>query len=200
MSNAALPAATAISPDSGTQGAALRRWQRKLLNVFAILLLAMMGLIALQVLCGLWGVNALVRFDPPVVLLGSSLNQNTILDLQWFLLAIVGLVPAALVWQMDRHVRVDFIWQTLPPHQQRRIELTGHLLFTAPFLFMSVPAAWRFVQRSFASNEATSHGGLTHLFLVKATLPIGLGLLALVLMLDIWRLLRGGLSAPGDRR
>jgi len=200
MSNATPPAVPGPSPEPGTQRAVLPRWQRRLLDAFAILLLAMMGLIALQVLCGLLGVNALIRFDQPVVLLGSSLNQNTILDLQWFLLAIVGLVPAALVWQMDRHVRVDFIWQRLAPHQQRRVELSGHLLFTAPFLFMSVPAAWRFVQRSFASNEATSHGGLTHLFMVKATLPIGLGLLALVLMLDIWRLLRGGLSAPGDRR
>jgi TRAP-type mannitol/chloroaromatic compound transport system permease small subunit len=171
--------------------AAMVPWQRRVLDAFAVLLLAMMGLIVLQVIGGVLGLNEIVRFDSPVFLLGSSLNQNTILDLQWFLLAVTGLLPAALVYLQDRHVRVDFIWQRLAPPSRRRIELVGHAIFSAPFLAMSLPAAWRFVERSFVSGESTSHGGITHLFAVKATLPIGLGLLAIVLLIDTWQLLSG---------
>jgi TRAP-type mannitol/chloroaromatic compound transport system permease small subunit len=183
-----------------TADPAMPRWQRRALDAFALLLLAMMTLIVLQVLSGVLGLNELMRFDKPVFLLGSSLNQNTILDLQWFLLAVIGLVPAALVWLQDRHVRVDFVWQRLTLPSRHRIELIGHVLFTAPFLAMSLPAAWRFTQRSFVSAESTSHGGLTDLFVVKATLPIGLGLLAVVLLADTWRLLRGMRQPSGPAR
>ena len=166
------------------------RWHDAVLNVFGSLLLLLMGLIGLQVLASAIGINPILSFDQPMILLGQSLNQNTLTDLQWFVLALVGLTPASLIWLLDRHVRVDFLWQNFSDRTRIDLELIGHLLFSVPFLFMSLPASWRFVMRAFNSHEMTSHGGLTHLFLVKATLPIGLGLLAIVLAYDFWRLAR----------
>jgi len=184
VSTKTLPARKAVGPVSPAP------WHDAVLNVFGVLLLVLMGLIGIQVLASVLGINPLISFDRSVFLLGQSLNQNTLTDLQWFVLAIVGLLPAALIFLLDRHVRVDFLWQRFSVKTRINLELTGHLLFTVPFLFMSLPASWRFVMRSFNSNEMTSHGGLTDIFIVKATLPIGLGLLAAVLVWDIAQLVR----------
>lgn len=164
------------------------KWQKITLDVFGIFLLLLIGLIALQVAISFFGFNHIFTFETEKFLVGKSINQNTIVDFQWLILAIISLIPAALVWILDKHVRVDFLWNKFSTRRQNLIELVGHVIFTAPFLFLSLPASWKFVSRSFASNEMTSHGGMTDLYIAKATLPIGLGLLSLVLLIDLWRI------------
>lgn len=182
------------APPKAVGAVAPAGWHNRVLNVFGVLLLILMGLIGVQVLASALGINPLVSFDGPVLLLGQSLNQNTLADLQWFTLSMIALMPASLVWLLDRHVRVDFLWQGFSSRTRLAIEFAGHLIFTLPFLFMSLPASWRFMMRAFNSGEMTSHGGMTHIFVVKAMLPLGLGLLALVLVIDFIRLIRASLA------
>lgn len=170
-------------------------WQRFVLNVFGMVFLLMIALIALQVVAAFFGWNPLVQFQSNVFFLGQSINQNTLTDLQWALLSVIALMPAWLVWLQDGHVRVDFLWLKFSACTQNRLELVGHLLFSIPFLVLSLPAAWMFAARSFASGEMTSHGGITDLFLVKSTLIVGLLSLAVVLVFDIFKRLRAFFAA-----
>jgi TRAP-type mannitol/chloroaromatic compound transport system permease small subunit len=166
------------------------KWQKITLDVFGVFLLLLIGLIAIQVAVSFLGFNHIITFETEKFLVGKSINQNTIVDFQWLVLAIISLLPAALVWSLDKHVRVDFLWNKFSTRRKNLIELIGHVIFTAPFLFLSLPASWKFVSRSLTSNEMTSHGGMTDLYIAKATLPIGLGLLSLVLLIDIWRIVK----------
>jgi len=91
---------------------------------------------------------------------------------------------------MDRHVRVDFIYDKRSPKTKARINLIGNLLFAVPFFVLVLPAAWNFMLRAWSSDEGSRNGGLNDLWLIKSILPLGLGLLALALAVETIRLLK----------
>ena len=161
-------------------------WQKHVLNVFAILVLFLIAAISIQVFCSLLDINPLLAFDQSVVFFGKAITLNSLLDLQWHFLCMIGLLPAGIVWLMNSHVRVDFIYAEQSKRNKAIIELVGHMVFVVPFLFMSVPAAWAFMMSAYTSGQGSRNDGLNDLFLVKATLPFGLLLLALVLLYDVF--------------
>ncbi|WP_417719985.1 TRAP transporter small permease subunit [Salipiger sp.] len=164
--------------------------ERLSLTVLGACLVGMMFVIVVQVACSAFDLNPLVAFDRARSLVGGAITLNSLLDLQWHLLVITGLLPAGLVWMMDGHVRVDFLYQTFRPRRQARINLAGNLIFAAPFLALALPAAWNFTSRAWRSDEGSSNGGLADLWLIKAILPLGLALLAVAVLVECWRLLR----------
>ncbi|MEO9897661.1 MAG: TRAP transporter small permease subunit [Paracoccaceae bacterium] len=156
----------------------------------ALALLVLMAAIVMQVVCSAFDVNPIVGFESAVALVGKAVTLNSLLDLQWHLLVIVGLLPAGIVWLMDSHVRVDFIYQNRTDTSKARINLLGNVLFAAPFLALALPAAWDFAQRAWTSDEGSRNGGLNDLWLIKAVLPLGLTLLALAIVFETFRLIR----------
>lgn len=153
------------------------------------LIVLMFGIVA-QVVCSLFDVNPVAVFDRAYILVGDEITLNSLLDFQWHLLVIAGLFPAGLVWLMDRHVRVDFMYQRQSEKTQARINLAGNLVFAAPFFALVLPAAWTFVERAWTSDEGSRNAGINDLWLIKSILPLGLGLLALAVLIESLRLMR----------
>ncbi|MGP1396431.1 MAG: TRAP transporter small permease subunit [Inquilinaceae bacterium] len=182
---------------AGTAGRA-PVWETWTLNFFAGLTILLMVAIAVQVACSFFDINPLVAFTTAVPVLGRAVTLNSLLDLQWHFLVIIGLLPSALVWRRDRHVRVDFLYAGWTPRRRAWIDLIGHLLLTAPFLAMCIPASWAFMERAWVSAEMSPNGGLTDRFLIKAMLPAGFVLLAAALVADLPGLARRALGR-GDR-
>lgn len=160
------------------------------LGALAVALLALMLAIVAQVVLSALDINPVLAFDGDLPLLGRAITLNSLLDAQWHLLVLAGLLPAGLVWLSDGHVRVDFLYQGRSPRTRARIDLLGNLLFAAPFLALALPAAWSFMRRAWTSDEAARNGGLNDLWLIKAVLPLGLALLALAVVIETLRLLR----------
>ena len=160
------------------------------LGAMAIAVIVLMCLIVLQVLFSSLDVNPILSFAETRAVLGKAITLNSLLDLQWHLLVVVGLLPAGLVWTRDQHVRVDFLYQARGPRWRARLNFTGNLIFAAPFFALVLPASWGFVQRAWRSDEASRNGGINDLWLIKAVLPIGLGLLALAVLIETIRLIR----------
>ena len=163
----------------------------QLLGPFAVLLLILMLAIGLQVFASRFDLNPLLEFSEKLPLLGKALTLNSLLDFQWHLLCIIGLLPAGIVWIRDKHVRVDFLFSQLNRRKQATIDLIGHFVFTLPFLIMSIPASWSFMMSAYNSGQGSTGNGLNDLFLVKATLPLGLTILALVVVWDVVRQVKG---------
>ena len=161
-------------------------WKRLPLNIFAVIILMLIAAISLQVLFSLFDINPIVSFENPVFLFGKAITLNSLLDLQWHFLCLIGLLPAAIVWLKDGHVRVDFLYDRQSAHRKNLIELLGHCIFSIPFFVMAVPAAWQFMMSAYRSGQGSSNDGLNNLFLVKSALPIGLGLLAIVVVWDFF--------------
>ncbi|MEX0285633.1 MAG: TRAP transporter small permease subunit [Paracoccaceae bacterium] len=160
------------------------------MTVLAIAMVILMLAIVLQVLCSALDINPLASFDAGLPLLGDAITLNSLLDFQWHLLVLVGIVPVGLVWLSDKHVRVDFLYDTRSDRWKARLNLLGNLLFAAPFFFLILPASWNFMQRAWTSDEGSRNGGLNDLWLIKAVLPLGLALLLLAIALETYRLLR----------
>jgi len=165
---------------------AKRDWAQLPLNLFAAIILLLIAAISFQVFFSLFDINPIASFESKLPLIGKAITLNSLLDLQWHFLCIVGLLPAAIVWLKDGHVRVDFIYNRQSVRRKNVIELFGHLIFSVPFFVMAVPAAWQFMMSAYRSGQGSSNDGLNELFLVKATLPLGLGLIALVLAWDFY--------------
>lgn len=172
-------------PSEARQG-----FPRAVLTGFALLIILLMLAIAAQVGASLLGINPLARFDGEVFILGSAITLNSLQDLQWHLLVIVALLPAWLVWRIDRHVRVDFLYSGLRPRTRHAVDLAGNLIFALPFLAMSIPAAWNFTMRAWRTDEGSANAGLNDIWLIKAALPAGLTLLALAVLWESVHLVR----------
>ena len=167
------------------------RLHNALLGICAWGVILLMLAIVAQVVFAFFDVNPIMSFVEARPLIGKAVTLNSLLDLQWHLLAVIALLPAGLVWLRDRHVRVDFFYGARTARQKNWIDGIGHLALTAPFLALCLPASWRFVERAWATDEGSTNSGLNDLWLVKSVLPLGLGLLALVLIYDMVRILRG---------
>lgn len=117
-------------------------------------------------------------------------------EAQWHLYAVGFLAAIAYGVRTDSHVRVDVVHERLSPRMQAWIELYGILLLGLPFCALVVYFGIPFVSESFATGEVSpSPGGLPGRFLIKAALPLGLGLVALAFFA---RLLRVGRQLFGS--
>ena len=167
-----------------------KRVEQMCLSLLGAGLIVLMAAIVAQVVCSALGINPLVALESAHLLIDDAITLNTLLDFQWHLLVTTGLLPAGLVWLMDRHVRVDFIYDGRSAKTKARINLIGNLLFAVPFFVLVLPAAWSFMLRAWTSDEGSRNDGLNDLWLIKSIIPLGLGLLALALVIETIRLLK----------
>lgn len=158
--------------------------------VLAVLLIILMLAVVLQVVANAFDVNPLVEFNAAVLLLGDAVTLNSLLDLQWHLLVVLGLIPAGLVWLRGGHVRVDFLYQHYAPRWRARLDLAGAAIFAIPFFALILPASWAYMQRAWRTDEGPRNGGLEDLWLIKAVLPLGLAILAFYILVEVMRLVR----------
>lgn len=166
----------------------LKQLSARSLEALAIALVLLMLAIVAQVLFSALDINPVLTFSERLPLLGDAITLNSLLDFQWHLLVIVGLVPAGLVWLRNKHIRVDFLYAGQPAPRKRLIDLAGNILFAVPFFVLMIPAAWAFMERAWRSGEGSRNGGLDDLWLIKAVLPLGISLLALAVLIETVRL------------
>lgn len=163
----------------------------------ATLLLVLIGAISLQVLCSAFSINPLLTFSRKLPLIGDALSLNSLLDFQWHLLVVIGLLPAGLVWLKNQHVRVDYFYSKLSASRRSVVDVIGGVVFALPFFFLIIPASVNFAQRAWKSSEGSRNNGLNDLWLIKSVLPVGMALLALAVLLEILRRIKNNHSSPG---
>ena len=150
----------------------------------AVLLLILIGAISLQVLCSALSINPLLTISERLPFIGDAVTLNSLLDFQWHLLVMIGLIPAGIVWLKDKHVRVDFFYTKQSNRVRLTIDLLGNLVFALPFLWLMIPASVDFARRAWRSGEGSRNNGLEDLWIIKSILPFGLSLLALAVVVE----------------
>lgn len=173
---------------------------RILMRIGAIAILLMIVAIIVQVAASRAGVTTIYDIDGDWPLFGSAITLNSMTDLQWYLLALVALVPAGVVWLRDGHVRVDFAYSRLAPRGKAVIDLLGHLVFALPFLAYMIPDAWELGMKSFARGEASPNGGLIDRYLPRMAMPVCFALLLCAIVFEAWRVIRSLRVARGGGR
>jgi TRAP-type mannitol/chloroaromatic compound transport system permease small subunit len=174
------------------------RASNALLNLFAVFVIAMVPVIALQVLVSRLGITNLLTFQHPKFLFGTAITLNSLTDLQWYLMAFIAIGPMAIVWHMDRHVRVDFAYGAFSERGRSLVELLGHAVYTLPFLIMCIPASYTMMMQAYARGEKSANAGLTDRFLVKGVVPFSLSLVLIIVLAGLLPHLRR-LLKPGQQ-
>jgi len=163
---------------------------RVILKIAAVAVIVMMIAILVQVGASRMGVTTVIALPNAWPVFSDAITLNSLADLQWYLLALVALIPAGVILLRDQHVRVDFIYSNVGPRWKTVIDLLGHAVFALPFLVFIVPDAWELAVKSFARGEASPNGGLTDRYLPRGAMPVGFALLLLAIVFETCRKLR----------
>ena len=126
-------------------------------------------------------------------------SPNAWLEIQWYLFGAMFLLAAGYALKHEEHVRVDVVFSRLNPRQQAWVDVFGTILFLMPAAiligWMSIPS----VVNSFRIGEMSSDAGGLLRWPMKATIPLGFGLLALQGIAEIIKKLAvaTGVREPG---
>lgn len=115
-------------------------------------------------------------------------------ELEWHLLAPLILFGIAYALLKGEHVRVDVLYTKFSDRNKERVNLLSAILCLAISVIV-VYVSIHYVKQAYVIDEQSADpGGLTHRWLLKATIPAGFVLLALQSLAEIvksWRRLRG---------
>ena len=126
-------------------------------------------------------------------------SSNAWLEIQWYMFGAMFLLAAGYALKHEEHVRVDVFFSRLNPRQQAWVDVVGTILFLMPaallICWMSIPS----VVNSFRIWEMSSDAGGLLRWPMKATIPLGFGLLALQGLAEIFKKLAvaTGVREPG---
>lgn len=142
-----------------------------------------MGLVVLTIAISFY--NVLVRYLGRFI--GLQLSSNALIELQWYLFAVLFLLGFAYILKHDQNVRVDFWYAHWSDRRRTWVNLLGTLLFLIPFCilglyvtFNPVMAAWgRLPDGTWGAWEVSSDANGLPRAPIKTMLLVGLVLLLL---------------------
>ncbi|MBD1910039.1 MULTISPECIES: TRAP transporter small permease subunit [unclassified Leptolyngbya] len=141
------------------------------------------GLVVLTIAISFY--NVLVRYVGRFI--GLQLSSNVLIELQWYLFAILFLLGFAYILKHDQNVRVDFWYAHWSDRRRTWVNLLGTLLFLIPFCilglyvtFNPVLASWgRLPDGTWGPWEVSSDANGLPRAPIKAMVLVGLALLLL---------------------
>ncbi|MBT8419493.1 MAG: TRAP transporter small permease subunit [Gammaproteobacteria bacterium] len=155
-----------------------------------------------QVIC--WA-NALligVIITQVVLRYGFSQGQVFLEELQWHLFALAIVFGIAFAQVTDSHIRVDILASRFSEKTRRLWEIFGIVVFILPFVWVVFYHGLDFVAESWRLNEHSSApSGLPWRWAIKAVIPLGFGLLGVVVLARLARhvaALAGHFRSHGD--
>lgn len=114
------------------------------------------------------------------VFMKNALGQGSVRfeEIQWHIYSLVFLFGLSYTMTFDEHVRVDLFYEGMSFRRRAQIEIIGIALFLLPFLAILLYYTFPFVVKAVVDGErSSSPAGLSHYWIIKSALLIGLGLL-----------------------
>ncbi len=94
-------------------------------------------------------------------------------EMEWHLFAVIILFGTSYSLKENAHVRVDFLYDRFSEKTKAIINIVGTLLFLLPFTALIIYGSYAFVMDSYSVNETSGDpGGLSHLWIIKAAIPL----------------------------
>ncbi len=110
----------------------------------------------------------------------SYLTSTKFQDLEWHLHAALFLLCLGFAYVRNAHVRIELVRERFSPEVKAWLELVGSVVFLLPYAAIVLYFSFEFAMRSYDMNEVSaSLTGLSHRWVIKAFVPIGMVLLLL---------------------
>lgn len=114
--------------------------------------------------------NALLRYIGRY--LHYNLSSNAFIELQWYLFSIVFLIGASLVFQQNKHIRVDVFYTKFSKTKKKRFNLLGTLFLLIPFCSVLGYLSFLYFENSYAILEQSSEPNGLPRYLIKFFIPL----------------------------
>ncbi|MFY0309966.1 TRAP transporter small permease subunit [Leisingera sp. D0M16] len=114
------------------------------------------------------------------VFMKNVLSQGSVQleEIQWHIYAALFLLGLSYTMAYDDHVRVDLLYENISTRGKAWVDFLGILLFLVPFILMLLYFTFPFVLKAISDGErSSSPAGLSHYWIIKSSLLIGLVLL-----------------------
>ncbi|WP_417600186.1 TRAP transporter small permease subunit [Pararhodobacter oceanensis] len=144
------------------------------------LTLPLIAMILVTVVMAQFGSSTLLDWEGQIPILGRGLTVNSLVDLQWYIFAMLVLFGGIWALRDDRHVSVDFLSLQMSRRQQLWFRMLGDLVFLLPFCLIMAWYGWSFAEVAWRTAEASTQGGLNNRWLIKSVLPISFGMMGLL--------------------
>ncbi len=110
----------------------------------------------------------------------TYLTSTKFQDLEWHLHAALFLLCMGFAYVRNAHVRIELVRERFTPEIKAWLELVGCLFFLLPYALIVLYFSYEFAMRSYEMNEVSaSLTGLSHRYIIKSFVPIGMVLLLL---------------------
>ena len=143
------------------------------------LILLLIVSIIISVIAAKLGISTLIAWDVRLPILGNALTVNSLVDLQWYIFALIVLFGGIWTYFEDRHVTVDFIALHLSPQTRAYISVFGDIFLLLPLCIIIAWYGSSFAAVSWQTGEGSNQGGLIAHWLIKGALPISFILLGI---------------------
>jgi len=122
--------------------------------------------------------------------IGPYITSIRLQELEWHLHGIVIFTAIGFALLRDTHVRIDILRQKLGMRGRVWVEIAGIVLLLVPFVCVLLYFGWSFVVRAWVSGEASpSMAGLSHRWIIKSFLLLGMGMLLIAAVAILGRML-----------
>lgn len=148
-------------------------------RVLGWLLLPLIVFVCAAVAAAHFGLNSLASWEGAIPVIGSAITVNSLLDLQWYIFAIIVLFGGVYAFRDEHHVKVDFLSANFSPRTRRVVALVGDVLLLLPFAAIIVWYGSKFAYSAYLSGEGSTYGGLASRWIIKACLPLSFALLGI---------------------
>lgn len=144
-----------------------------------------------SVLSAWFGLSTLWDWDGEIPILGRALTVNSLVDMQWYIFALIVLFGGVWAHLDRRHVTVDFVALNLRARTRVWIMIFGNLFLLLPLCWLVVRYGSNFAAIAWRTGEGSNQGGLAAHWLIKGALPLSFTLLGLA---GLYQSLRGYLA------
>ena len=108
------------------------------------------------------------------------LGSTKLQEMEWHLHTSLFLLVLGYAYLKDAHVRIEIVREKYSVKVKAVLETLGIMIFLIPYTLLVIYFGIDFVQRSFSLNEVSSAlTGLSHRWIIKSFIPIGMFLLFL---------------------
>jgi len=109
-----------------------------------------------------------------------NISYTSLRELEWHCYSLIFLLGASYTLRHDAHVRVDVIYQHMPPRIKALVNVMGALCLMFPGFWLVMKTSVPFVKFSWMMHEVSPDpGGLPYRWILKACIPLGFALLSL---------------------
>ncbi len=109
-------------------------------------------------------------------------------ELQWYLYGTGVMFGMSYAQAKDSHVRVDLFYNNFSARTRHLVEILGILLLLLPFLSLIFYHSLDFVYDAFRTMESSAApAGLPYRWIIKAVIPLSMGLLMLAVVNRLYR-------------